>query len=381
MLRYSQKRTYYLQPSQQRTDLSDEEVALLERKMGSDKKYTQKQMFREEIESPFRKTRLFLVPALAASAALGAFISGTRLIAASTGVTGYDVGETAQNLLINVASVVGLTLFYLNDKRARDSDLERIARAGTLSTLQIRLQSESGKEVLFPLKTFRKNRRLAIVVGGPSAVAEAREMATQGQEALTEVGAIVIPVELKELRDENSPPPSYVSGSGWILPCLAVPVREADWMQWLETGDTVHVHACTVCCRDISGVIHDMNDMNATSPVCRVEPGPGAGARSGKGVHYLRREERLYQKTPGGRARVAGVLWLSASGVDNFAVACLLQLRQRQTCLVTCRADMPESTSLVLIRARFSSFPLHSSFRLPCTFWNPSPSSLCPCHI
>jgi len=33
--------------------------------------------------------------------------------------------------------------------------------------------------VLFPLKTFRKNRRLAIVVGGPTAVAEAREMATQ----------------------------------------------------------------------------------------------------------------------------------------------------------------------------------------------------------
>jgi len=106
--------------------------------MGSDKKYTQKQMFREEIESPFRKTRLFLVPALAASAALGAFISGTRLIAASTGVTGYDVGETAQNLLINAGSVVGLTLFYLNDKRARDMDLERIARAGKLSTLQIR---------------------------------------------------------------------------------------------------------------------------------------------------------------------------------------------------------------------------------------------------
>jgi hypothetical protein len=48
---------------------------MLERKMGSDQKYTQKQMFREEIESPFRKTRLFLIPAFAASAALGVFIS------------------------------------------------------------------------------------------------------------------------------------------------------------------------------------------------------------------------------------------------------------------------------------------------------------------
>jgi len=101
-----------------------------------------------------------------------------------------------------------------------------------------RLQSESGKEVLFPLKTFRKNRRLAIVVGGPTAVAEAREMATQGQQALCEVGAIVVPVELKELRDENSPPPSYASEPGWILPCLAVPVREQEWREWVETEIT-----------------------------------------------------------------------------------------------------------------------------------------------
>ena len=73
--------------------------------------------------------------------------SGTRLIAASTGVTGYDVAETAQNLAVNMAAVVGLTVFYFNDKRARDLDLERIASSGKLSTLSIRLKSESGKEV------------------------------------------------------------------------------------------------------------------------------------------------------------------------------------------------------------------------------------------
>ena len=202
--------------------------------MGADQRFTQKQMFREEIESPFRKTRLFLVPALAASAALGAFISGTRLVAAASGITGYDVAETTQNLLINVGSVVGLTLFYLNDKRSRDLDLVRIARSGKLSNLQVLLKSEAGKELLFKLKTFRKNRRLAIVLGGPAAIAEAREMATQGQEALTEVGAIVVPIEWKDLRDETSTPPSYASGQGWLLPCLASPVREDEWMEWLQ---------------------------------------------------------------------------------------------------------------------------------------------------
>ena len=51
-------------------------------------------------------------------------------------------------------------------------------------------------QVLFPLKTFRKARRLAIVLGGPEAAAEAREMATLGAEELTKVGAIVIPCEV-----------------------------------------------------------------------------------------------------------------------------------------------------------------------------------------
>jgi len=212
-----------------RPDLTAEEIQLLERKMGSDQKYTQKQMFREEIESPFRKSRLFLIPAFAASAALGALISGTRLIAASQGITGYDVAETGKNLVVDLGAVVGLSLFYLNDKRARDSDLERIARSGKLSTLQIRLQSESGKEVLLPLKAFRKQRRLALILGGPEAVAEAREMATQGQKALTEVGAIIVPCEWKALRAEE-PSPTYE-----VMPCLAAMVREEDWMKWLET--------------------------------------------------------------------------------------------------------------------------------------------------
>jgi len=221
---------------EERPDLTADEIALLERKMGSDQKYTQKQMFREEIESPFRKTRLFLIPAFAASAALGAFISGTRLIAASTGVTGYDVAETAQNLAVNMAAVVGLTVFYFNDKRARDLDLERIARSGKLSTLSIRLKSESGKEVLFAMKTFRKARRFAIVVGGPQAVAEAREMATLGQEPLSQVGAIVVPCLWKDYSGDKDGDalPSSAADAGWLLPCLAAPVREEEWKEWLQ---------------------------------------------------------------------------------------------------------------------------------------------------
>jgi len=144
------------------------------------------------------------------------------------------VAETGQNLAVNMAAVVGLTVFYFNDKRARDLDLERIARSGKLSTLTIRLKSESGKEVLFPMKAFRKARRFAIVVGGPKAVAEAREMATQGQKALTEVAAIVVPCQWKDYGSDSTALPSSHAEDGWILPCLAAPAREDEWMEWLQ---------------------------------------------------------------------------------------------------------------------------------------------------
>ena len=49
------------------------------------------------------------------------------------------------------------------------------------------IRSESGTEATLPLKTFRKQRRIAIIVGGPDAVAAAGEMAAEGRAALTKV--------------------------------------------------------------------------------------------------------------------------------------------------------------------------------------------------
>lgn len=219
--------------------------------------FTQAQRFREEIESPFRKVRLFIVPFSGASAALGSFICGTRLLAASTGVQGYDVGETATNFAINTLGAAFFGFVYWNDSRAREKDLVRIARSGKLSGLRVQLLTESGAAATLPLKAFRRNRRVVIIAGGPEVVALAQEAAVAGAEALRAAGAVVVPVllpGLKPLSDGDvaalrlgaglgpaSPPPEAAAaadgesaGARLLSPCLAEAVGEAEWVEWME---------------------------------------------------------------------------------------------------------------------------------------------------
>mmetsp|Transcript_14613 Transcript_14613/g.49895 ORF Transcript_14613/g.49895 Transcript_14613/m.49895 type:complete len:333 (-) Transcript_14613:55-1053(-) len=227
------------------TIMSDKED-FLNRDIGG---FTQKQRFREEIESPFRKIRLFLFPAAAASAALGAFIAGTRLLAISTGVTGYDFDQTLQNFGIDVLGATGFALLYWNDLNARDRDLVRIARSGKLSTLTLKIVSETGREASLPMKAFRKQRRIAIIAGGKDVVQVAREMARAGAEDLTKVGAIVLPLQLDQVGELD---PAEVEGlrravgvpeaaegkeeadSESLLPCLAAPLFVEKWKDWIQ---------------------------------------------------------------------------------------------------------------------------------------------------
>ena len=238
--------------------MSDQED-FLNRDIGG---FTQKQRFREEIESPFRKIRLFLFPAAAASAALGAFIAGTRLLAISTGVTGYDFDNTLQNFGIDVLGATGFALLYWNDLNARDRDLVRIARSGKLSTLTLKIVSETGREASLPMKAFRKQRRIAIIAGGKDVVQVAREMARAGAEDLTRVGAIVLPLQLDQVGELD---PAEVEGlrravgvpeaaegkeeadSESLLPCLAAPLFVEKWKDWIQDEQKRAVDQVRTC--------------------------------------------------------------------------------------------------------------------------------------
>jgi hypothetical protein len=119
--------------------------------------YTRKQILREEIEAPFRKVRLFLVPASFASAALAAFISATRLVATMSGVKGYDFNDTANNLGLDIVAMIGLGLIWKRDIDGRNRDLERIARSGRLADLQV----TGGAELASPARACPRAHRAA----------------------------------------------------------------------------------------------------------------------------------------------------------------------------------------------------------------------------
>eukprot|EP00960_Hanusia_phi_P056388 763252-Hanusia_phi.AAC.4 len=257
--------------------------------------FTQKQRFREEIESPFRKIRLFLFPAAAASAALGAFIAGTRLLAMSTGVTGYDFDQTLQNFGVDVLGATAFALLYWNDINARDRDLLRIARSGKLSTLTLKIASETGREAALPMKAFRKQRRIAIIAGGKDVVQVAREMARAGAEDLTQVGAIVLPLQLDQV-DSLDPaevevlrkavgvpenPGGEEQDPDALLPCLAAPLFVEKWKDWIQDEQ--------------KRAVEQVRETGLALPSPVLTPFL-QGPRSQERLHHLRGEERIHQE-------------------------------------------------------------------------------------
>lgn len=64
----------------------------------SSQRYSLRTRLREEIEAPFRKARMFVYFGSAASAGVGAFISGLRVIAALSGISGVQpLSETVRS--------------------------------------------------------------------------------------------------------------------------------------------------------------------------------------------------------------------------------------------------------------------------------------------
>lgn len=60
--------------------------------------YSQRARLREETEAPFRKARMFVYAGSTASAGVGAFIAGLRIIAALIGVSGTQpLNETVRH--------------------------------------------------------------------------------------------------------------------------------------------------------------------------------------------------------------------------------------------------------------------------------------------
>ena len=120
--------------------------------------FTRKQVLREETEAPFRAIRIFLYTSLMASAIISLFISGTGLLAVSSGARDGNIDELAQNTAINAAGIPVIGYLWKRDIDAKDSRLKRIQRGGQLAGLQVTIAGAGDSRLSAKLSDFRRDR-------------------------------------------------------------------------------------------------------------------------------------------------------------------------------------------------------------------------------
>eukprot|EP00172_Hildenbrandia_rubra_P001364 Plantae.Rhodophyta-Hildenbrandia_rubra.ctg19066.p1 GENE.Plantae.Rhodophyta-Hildenbrandia_rubra.ctg19066~~Plantae.Rhodophyta-Hildenbrandia_rubra.ctg19066.p1 ORF type:complete len:346 (-),score=61.94 Plantae.Rhodophyta-Hildenbrandia_rubra.ctg19066:2109-3146(-) len=195
-------------------------------------KYSLRARLREEIQNPLRKVRMFIFGGFAASASVGALISGLRIIAYLFNVAGTQpISETLPNFGINV-TVVGTCAYLLREEvRRGDKNLGRISRGAQLAALRIRL-SVTG--AIVSLGALRGKRRVVIVVGNEDGVSECVENAKKVSKGLEESSVVVVPYIKRAKRE-------IVDRSGLVLrtgPWIAEPVGDKEWSKWLESEES-----------------------------------------------------------------------------------------------------------------------------------------------
>lgn len=129
--------------------------------------YTSKQRLREEVESPFRKIRLYLFGFSAASAGLALYFSATTALKAYLG--GFEnvppLEDALVNCGINAAGAIGFGALAAREVRVGNANLARIAKGGMLARLMVKPAAEDAAPVR-PLKDYRRERRVVIAAGG-----------------------------------------------------------------------------------------------------------------------------------------------------------------------------------------------------------------------
>lgn len=165
--------------------------------------FTAKQRIREEIDSPFRKIRLYFFGASTVSAVIALYFSLIGVAKASAGgfADAPPMATALENVGVNVAAVVGCALITRSDLAATQKALERIAQGGRLAKLVV--SPADAPAARTALAEYRRTARVVIAVGGEAYVkALAAGVAADAAlpSRIAEVDAVVVPVLLKDAR-------------------------------------------------------------------------------------------------------------------------------------------------------------------------------------
>mmetsp|Transcript_5607 Transcript_5607/g.16701 ORF Transcript_5607/g.16701 Transcript_5607/m.16701 type:complete len:285 (+) Transcript_5607:100-954(+) len=212
-----------LPPHTRRRTTSSKAVVRMARKKASE--YNMNLRLREELEAPFRKVRMTIYGASAASAAVGGFIAGSRIIAALTGVSGVQpLSETVPNVAIDLGVIVGAVLLYRQETKAGERRLERIARGAAVAGLNV--QISNGKVI--KIGDLQNSRRVLIVGGSEEQVTAVLKDGAKFQSRLLDRELVVVPivfdkrVSFAELKGE------------WEGQVIAEALQLNAWREWAE---------------------------------------------------------------------------------------------------------------------------------------------------
>ena len=162
--------------------------------------FTRKQVLREETEAPFRAIRIFLYTSLMASAIISLFISGTGLLAVSSGARDGNIDELAQNTAINAAGIPVIGYLWKRDIDAKDSRLKRIQRGGQLAGLQVTIAGAGDSRLSAKLSDFRRDRgmarRVIILAGTEELLKSSMESSIANEKSLVQNDIMIVPVTI-----------------------------------------------------------------------------------------------------------------------------------------------------------------------------------------
>mmetsp|Transcript_12802 Transcript_12802/g.25980 ORF Transcript_12802/g.25980 Transcript_12802/m.25980 type:complete len:305 (-) Transcript_12802:56-970(-) len=183
--------------------------------------YSLRAKLKEETERPFARFREFILFGAAASASVGAFISGLRILAALQGVSGVQpISETIPNVGIDVLVVAGCVALLRLDARTRERRLQRLTRGARLAAL--RIERFDGNQMV-KLSSFRGEKRPIIVAGSAETVQEVLNQAKRFASDLENADLVIIPLPTSgEFKFELS--------GAWT----AKPLLTNEWLEWLS---------------------------------------------------------------------------------------------------------------------------------------------------
>eukprot|EP00979_Chaetoceros_neogracilis_P011284 scaffold2731_cov151-Chaetoceros_neogracile.AAC.1 len=169
--------------------------------------YTVKQRLREEVDSPFRKVRLFFFAGSTGSAMLALYFSLLSTVKAYVG--GYSdaipLDEALNNCAVNIGGAVVCGYLTYRDYQAGQENLERIARGGKLAKLAVSPGKDDDKSLL-TLSDYRRTSRVLICAGGKEYIENVCKSLNSDQlndqnnlpQLLQDVDVLVVPVLLTD---------------------------------------------------------------------------------------------------------------------------------------------------------------------------------------